>query len=64
MAVTLWPQFFAHHVYVIKVLQYGGTLGVTDLLKFWEISADISETIHVSCQMAPISVTLNITLAV
>ena len=31
----------------VKVLQYGGVhLGSCDLLKFWEISANISETVQ------------------
>ena len=31
----------------VKVLQYGGVhLGSRDLLKFWEISANISETVQ------------------
>ena len=30
----------------VKVLQYGVHLGSGDLLQFWEISADISETVQ------------------
>ena len=30
----------------VKVMQFGGAFRVSDLLKFWEISANISETVH------------------
>jgi len=30
----------------VNVLQHGGAFKVTDLLKFWEISANISETMQ------------------
>ena len=30
----------------VKVLQYGGHSGSCDLLKFWEISANILETVQ------------------
>ena len=58
----------------VKVLQHGVHLNSGDLLKVWKISANISETVrdrhmvtillktnrksHVSCRMAPISMTL------
>ena len=59
----------------VKVLQHGVHLNSRDLLKVWKISANISETVrdrhmvtillktnrksHVSCRMAPISMTLS-----